>query len=79
MNWQPIDSFPKDGHMVLAWRGIHATTPILAKWNSDYEWIEDEWRDHQYHLTHWCEFTSPFTQPNHSEDNLEKVLSEEQQ
>ncbi len=58
MKWQPIETSPKDGTTVLAWRK-HAGIPFFIRYNYQYEWFEDDNRNHVYDLTHWMPLPPP--------------------
>jgi hypothetical protein len=59
--WQPIETAPKDGSVILAWRK-HATIPMIVGFDPSY----GEWEDvynyngvHVYHITHWMPLPEP--------------------
>lgn len=58
MEWQKIETAPKDGTWVQAWK-THATRPLQVKWDAPYDAFENEAGDHVYHLTHWMPLPPP--------------------
>jgi hypothetical protein len=53
--WQPIETAPKDGTVILAWRK-HATIPMIVRFYYG-EWDSDG--VHVSHLTHWMPLPEP--------------------
>jgi len=51
VEWHPIETAPKDRTVLVCRR--HSTMPMLAKWNAQYEWWEDQNGDHLYDVTNW--------------------------
>ena len=56
--WQGMESAPKDGTRILVWRK-HATRPLIARYQKDFEWFEDEDGVHLYHLIYWQPLPNP--------------------
>ena len=56
--WLPIETAPKDGTRILVWRK-HATRPLIARYQKDFEWFEDEDGVHLYHLIYWQPLPNP--------------------
>ena len=52
MEWQPIETAPKDGTVFLAWRK-HATHPLMVRYEPSYDWFANYDGEHVYDLTHW--------------------------
>lgn len=56
--WLPIETAPKDGTRILVWRK-HATRPLIARYQKDFEWFEDEDGVHLYNLIYWQPLPNP--------------------
>jgi hypothetical protein len=52
LEWQPIETAPKDGAWFLAWRA-HETRPRIVRWDATYDAAESEFGEHVYHLERW--------------------------
>lgn len=56
--WQPIETAPKDGSLVLTWRE-HTTRPLITRWDWVYgEWENDDSGFHVHNITHWMPLPS---------------------
>ena len=60
--WLPIETAPKDGTRILVWRK-HATRPLIARRQKDFEWFEDEDGVHLYNLIYWQPLPNPPKDP----------------
>jgi hypothetical protein len=57
--WQPIETAPKDGTVILAWRK-YGSIPKFVRFDSFYgEWEVQEEGWHVHNLTHWMPIPEP--------------------
>ncbi len=63
MDWQPIETAPKDGQRIVAWRGA----PVIIRWVEKFAeiygdtsegWYEPE-LDRRAYPTHWIPLPAP--------------------
>lgn len=61
MDWQPIETAPRDGTRVMLWRGFTA----IGSWSEMViaEWVDDAWRWPDHH-------DNPSTHGDWSEENI---------
>ena len=63
MQWQPIETAPKDGTSVDLWRGLNGMRLTNAHWSGN-RWV---WKHYRYHqtddqITHWMPLPPPPTE-----------------
>lgn len=75
MDWQPIETAPRDGTSILAvLAGKHPETgrtflPAVVEWSDEVGWREvddapEDYPPHDWKLTHWMPLPPPPENPN---------------
>lgn len=67
--WQPIETAPQTGEQFMV-RRKHTPYPIMARYNPEYNWIEDLNGDHLYNLTGWHALPPIDAQENNDGDSF---------
>ena len=61
IDWQPIETAPRDGTRILLWLAAPSTEPIIGRWErATLCWIDDRysWND-ELIPTHWAALVPP--------------------
>lgn len=57
MDWQPIETAPRDGTSVLCWSSVY-DAPVVAKGGADGTFWEGDW-EYEVRATHWQPLPDP--------------------
>ena len=65
MNWQPIETAPKDGTKIDLWDAAYGCRVVNAKWDNHYSTGDKSWGRNSvdgpfcYEPTHWMPIPQP--------------------
>jgi hypothetical protein len=60
MEWQPIETAPKDGTPVMIYDPEFSIKVYVAAWMYDFQWVEADGEHHlEFNPTHWMPLPEP--------------------